>query len=229
MERNGFVKQQLLRVSEVHRPSHAPARPPAVVASRLSPQTPVVEAQGERKVLPPAAEVPDAAAIERIKEMARLEGLAQGRKQAQQEAAEAVRDKLASLQAVMLSVEAAWQTERVRIEALLGDFAFVAVNRLLGDCLREPGAAVAAVRATLADCDITQVLTVEVHPRDVGPVTAALSGNDDASAASTVRIVASEAVDVGGCRICTQGGSLDARLEVQLAQLRERLDAERTE
>ncbi len=175
------------------------------------------------------AEVPDAAAIERIKEMARLEGLAQGRKQGQQEAAEAVRDKLASLQAVLLSVEAAWQTERVRIETLLGDFAFVAVNRLLGDCLREPEAAVAAVRATLADCDITQVLTVEVHPRDVGPVTTALRGDDDASAASMVRIVASEAVDVGGCRICTQGGALDARLEVQLAQLRERLDAERTE
>jgi flagellar biosynthesis/type III secretory pathway protein FliH len=228
MERNGLVKQQLLRISEVHRPSHAPARPPAAVATRLSPRTPVVEAKTECKE-PPAAEVPDAAAIERIKEMARLEGLAQGRKQGQQEAAEAVRDKLASLQAVLLSVEAAWQTERVRIETLLGDFAFVAVNRLLGDCLREPEAAVAAVRATLADCDITQVLTVEVHPRDVGPVTTALRGNDDASAASMVRIVASEAVDVGGCRICTQGGALDARLEVQLAQLRERLDAERTE
>jgi flagellar biosynthesis/type III secretory pathway protein FliH len=43
----------------------------------------------------------------------------------------------------------------------------------------------------------------------------------------TLRFTASSAVKLGGCRVVLDDGMLDARLEVQLTQLREALDAAR--
>jgi flagellar biosynthesis/type III secretory pathway protein FliH len=150
--------------------------------------------------------------------------LALGRQQARQEAHAAIRDQMATLQALIESVNQAWVEERARMHEALADFAFVATNRLLGDSLRDPSIALEAVRSALNACGAWQTLTLELHPHDAQRLGAALQA-DAALKERSLRVVASAEVRVGGCRITSGEGTLDARLEFQLAQLRARLDA----
>ena len=107
----------------------------------------------------------------------------------------------------------------------LADFAFVSTNRLLGDCLRDPSMAMEAVRSALGACGAWQSLTLELHPHDAQRLGHTLEAQA-AVKEKSLRVVASTEVRVGGCRIASTAGVLDARLEFQLAQLRARLDAE---
>jgi flagellar biosynthesis/type III secretory pathway protein FliH len=215
MSSSGLVKRRTLLVSGEARPSVAiapavstPTASSAVAAKSVS-ETPVVS-QAE---------------IDQIKAAARAEGLAAGHRQGQQEVEKAAREKLAAVDALLKSVTDAWHDERERMHAALADFAFIAANRMLGDALSDPHSAVAAVRSALGACNAWQDLTIEVNSRDLDLLRQALD-NDVSLAEKNVRVVASSAVRVGGCRVSSSEGTLDARLEVQLAELRARLDAE---
>ena len=221
MTYTGLVKRQALSVSGQHRPSHVSRH--AVDSAHPAKQQ--MQAQGPTTPTVPAITTEE---VDRLKEAARLEGLALGRKQGQEEVEKAAREKLAALDSMITSVGDAWNKERDHLHSLLADFAFVATNRMLGDCLRDPHVALAAVRSALAACEAWQELTVEVHAKDVDMIAGALK-LDSSLADKSLRVVASSAVQLGGCRITSPEGSLDARLETQLAQLRACLDAERVE
>lgn len=229
MSDDGLIKRQAFRISGQLRPSHvvprALAAPPATVPAAV-PVATTYAAPALRE--PPTPTVPaiTPAEIERLKQAARAEGLALGRKQGQQEVEAAARDKLAALEAMVTQVSNAWEAERDRMHELLAEFAFVCTNRLLGDCLHDPNMAVSAVRAALAACDGWQQLTLEVHADDLDLIQGVVH-QDPALSQKALRVVASNAVQVGGCRITSNEGTLDARLEVQLAALRKQLDAQR--
>lgn len=222
----GLIKRQAFRISGQLRPSHvAPAAAaPAVIAPPSSATPRVIR----EPVAPAAVPALTPAEIEQLKEEARAKGLALGREQGRQEAEKAARDKLAALEAMIAKVSNAWEAERDRMQALLADFAFVCTNRLLGDCLRDPDMAASAVRSALAACDGWQELTLEVHAGDLDLIQG-LVNQDPALSQKALRVVASNSVQVGGCRINSNEGSLDARLEVQLAALRKHLDVLRAE
>jgi flagellar biosynthesis/type III secretory pathway protein FliH len=227
MSDDGLIKRQAFRISGQLRPSHvvprAPAAPPATVPAAI-PMATSYAAPALRE--PPAPAVPaiTPAEIEQLKQAARAEGLALGRQQGQQEVEAAARDRLAALEAMVTKVSTAWEAERERMHELLTEFAFVCTNRLLGDCLRDPGMAASAVRAALAACDGWQQLTLEVHAGDLALIQGVVH-QDPVLSQKALRVVASSAVQVGGCRVTSDEGSLDARLEVQLSELRKQLDA----
>jgi len=229
MSDNGLIKRQAFRISGQLRPSHVV---PAVVAA---PATAVAAMPAYKPNTTPALREPPAptapaitpAELAQLKEAARAEGLALGRQQGQQEMEKAARDKLAALEAMVTKVSTAWEAERDRMHELLTEFAFVCTNRLLGDCLRDPDMAASAVRSALAACDGWQQLTLEVHAGDLALIQGVVH-QDPVLSQKALRVVASSAVQVGGCRITSDEGSLDARLEVQLSELRKQLDASRT-
>jgi flagellar assembly protein FliH len=226
MSHNGLIKRQAFRLSEQLRPSHAAPPKPAAPAVAIPAEYPSFVAPVPKDpILPPEPAI-SPKEIERIKEEARTEGLALGRKQGQQEVEKAARAELAALAAMVAKVSSAWEAERDRMQEALADFAFVCANRLLGDALRDPGMAAAAVRSALAACEGWQQMTLEVHASDLALIRGVVD-QDPALSQKVLRVFASEAVQVGGCRIGSNEGSLDARFEVQMAQLSKQLDAHR--
>lgn len=218
MSAAGLVKRHVLRASAQQRPSRVVLPLPAVPAAAVSSASRPVQAEATQPMLTPAQ-------LHELKEAARAEGLALGRQQARQEAQAAIRDQLAALESLIASVSQAWREERARMQDALADFAFVSTNRLLGDCLRDPSMAMEAVRSALGACGAWQGLTLELHPHDAQRLGNTLEA-EAALKEKSLRVVASTEVRVGGCRITSAAGVLDARLEFQLAQLRARLDAE---
>jgi flagellar assembly protein FliH len=226
---SGLLKRDGLRAGGPQRPSHTPSKvlgaSPKPGVSR--PESPLAPAAHTSSISPPAIDRgPTPAQIEAIKEAARQEGLALGRRQARDEADKAIGDKIASLDAVVKSVSKAWLEERDRMLAVLADFAFVATCRMLGERAADPQIAIDSVQSTLDACEGWKDITIEVNPSDAELLRRALA-RDESPGSRTMRVEASPDVRLGGCRITSSEGSLDARLEVQISQLRERLDAER--
>lgn len=225
MSDTGLTKRQAFRISGQLRPSHVAPAVPVPVPDVAAPSKPAAFL-AQREPQAPAVPAITPAEIEQLKEEARTKGLALGREQGKREVEEEARKRLAALGALVGEVSDAWEAERERMQELLADFAFVCVNRLLGDCLLDPGMAASAVRSALAACDGWQELTLEVHADDVD-LMQGLVRQDPALNHKAIRVLASNSVQVGGCRITSNEGSLDARLEVQLASLRKHLDAQR--
>ncbi len=220
----GLIKGASLRASTVMRPSVAsrPAPGATPVPREASPAGPPVQ-QAAAVVAPPRPG-PDPAELARLKEAARQEGLALGLQQAQAEAERVLRDKLGELSRLMSAVSQAYHAHCRQQEAHLADFAFVAVNRVLGDVLQDRAAVLPSVRAALQASQPWQEATLELHPQDLEMVSLALGQE---AALQGLRCVASPAVALGGCRVVTPEGTLDARLEVQLAALHAQLQAAR--
>jgi flagellar biosynthesis/type III secretory pathway protein FliH len=221
--KKNLIKGQVLQTSQVFRPSLRPNFPASVEAlSKAARTTDALHSAVTTRTSPSV----DAAELEQIKEKARQEGLALGRQQAKAELEKALRDNHTVVEGLVKSVSAAIEAHWARMDKLLPDFAFIAVNRVLGDALQSPEAVLASVRAALHACDPWEDVTLEVHPRDLELVSSAL-GAEALQAQKTLRFTASNAVKVGGCRVVSEEGVLDARLEVQLKQLRDSLDAAR--
>ena len=159
----------------------------------------------------------------RSKEKARSEGLELGRQQAKAELEKALTAKNAEIAKLLATINLAWGEETERLQHEMSEFAFVAVNRMLADALRDPQVAMAAVRQVLKECNAWQSLTLEVHPQDAQLIRVALESDADV-ADRAMKVVGSDEVTLGGCRIASEQGQLDARLEAQLAQLRQSLD-----
>ncbi|WP_124446860.1 FliH/SctL family protein [Paucibacter sp. KBW04] len=124
---------------------------------------------------------------------------------------------------LMEGASLAWAKQVERLQVEMSEFAFVAVNRLLADALSDPQVALGAVRRVLKECNAWQSLTVELHPQDLRWLREGLKG-DALTADKSVIFAGSEDVAVGGCRIVSEQGEVDARLEVQLGRLRQSLD-----
>ena len=171
-------------------------------------------------------------------------GMADGRQQAQQEVRaraerearlhfeqelRARQDKLAREQAekwrgLAAALAEQMQALRVGLEAELTEWAFIAVARLLGR--RAPEDVAGAVRQVLAEARLDGPLTVLLHPQDLAGVELAHAADTEAWPAR-MQFAADERVQLGGCLVQSPVQTLDARLEVQLALLRDSLNAAR--
>ncbi|MDR7268215.1 flagellar biosynthesis/type III secretory pathway protein FliH [Pelomonas saccharophila] len=113
------------------------------------------------------------------------------------------------------------QALREQLEAEVTEWTFVAVVRLLGQRAAEDAAAV--VRKVLAESRLEGSLTVLLHAQDLASLVAGGAMASDAWPANVI-FAADAKVGLGGCLIQSDVQTLDARLEVQLELLRERLD-----
>lgn len=122
---------------------------------------------------------------------------------------------------------AAEEAEAVRV-ALLGDverqtveLALAAAEKVVGEAARSHAdLTVSVVRAGIRGAG-GRVLRVRVHPDAAEPVQAAVL-----HIARDAEVIADTAIDIGGCLIDIDGGSIDLSLDAQLSSIRRLLTDE---
>lgn len=136
--------------------------------------------------------------------------------------AEACRALAAKWQGLATQLSEQWRALGARAEAEVSEWTFVATTRLLGrmsdEQLRE------SVCQVLDEAGLRDPIQVLVHPDD-----AAVIGAEAGLWPPEVQFVGDASVKLGGCLIRAPQQTLDARLEVQLAFLRQALDTARRE
>lgn len=128
--------------------------------------------------------------------------------------------RLAQLERLLVNFEA---TAKQRIQAIEADaiaLAYGAVCKILGDQGRDPATIAAIVRQGMAQLSGSALLSVRMNDADLQVLLADEHGRRLRAAAPQVKWVADSSVATGGCLFDTAAGSLDARLETQLATLR---------
>jgi flagellar assembly protein FliH len=106
-------------------------------------------------------------------------------------------------------------------EDLLVEIAFEAICRMAGELAASRAATLAMVRAAAAKLRNARQLRIHLHPQDVKWL------EENAGAMPNWTLVPDAEVSMGGCVVEGENGRLDARLEVQLASLRDVLLATR--
>ena len=186
---------------------------------------------------------PDAAqAYAQALEAGRAEGVQQGLEGAQKRMDEAMRAarqdfeqtagerlqefrteataRLAQLERLLANFESAAQMRVAQLESDAIALAYGALCKVLGDHAREPAMIAAIVRQGMAQLSGSALLAVRMNESDLRMLLGDEQGRRLQAAAPQVRWVADASVVAGGCLFDTQAGSLDARLDTQLATLR---------
>lgn len=167
-------------------------------------------------------------------ESGHAEGLVAGRESGHAEASETVlREGEHSRAAARQAVEQCTQ----RLDALIASLSdrfeahlaageddmlalcFEALGRILGQMSARDGTAAALVRQALADARMAGSLAVHVHPDDLELLRSDAALAEWLGAGRRVQWVADEQVTLGGCVVASAQGTLDARLETQLARM----------
>ena len=145
---------------------------------------------------------------------AREEGLAAGTRRGQADAREELSCAIDAVRAAAVALE----TERAALaaaqEEILVEMAFTAVCRVLGRHGASRAGVSAMVRTLLSEHAGNSQVTVHLHPGDAEMIAAGDSFGPQ------VRIAADPAVEMVGCLLVGERGTLDARLEVQVEALR---------
>jgi flagellar biosynthesis/type III secretory pathway protein FliH len=114
------------------------------------------------------------------------------------------------------AASAAWETA---LEAGAVEIAYAAVLRIIGQTMCSRDAVVAMVRKVMEQLPERRALSIHLSPSDH----ALLEADAQLAPLGGVKLVPDERVDIGGCIVETDAGSLDGRLETQLAGLRDLL------
>jgi flagellar biosynthesis/type III secretory pathway protein FliH len=101
------------------------------------------------------------------------------------------------------------------------EIVFASVSKILGDAMIEPDAVISIVKQSINQLVSRDQLTIHLSAKDKRLIDSILSEREEPLFDDAVNIVADERVQLGGCILQTNTGGLDARLEVQLQQLRD--------
>lgn len=156
------------------------------------------------------------------------EGYAQGHAAAMKEAREKVAGAIDALATLHVEAEAAFAREAAQVQALCADIVAEVFLKLAGRALVSPEAIVGVVGEVLKRVREERELRIHVHPRDLPVLRTAESGIAASLPGRRFELVADTRVEAGGCIVESTLGSLDGRLEVQLAGLIDTLRAART-
>ena len=128
--------------------------------------------------------------------------------------------RLAHLERVLASFETATARRVAELEDDAIALAYGAVCKLLGEQAGGAAAIGGIVRQAMAQLRGSTLLAVRMNESDLRTLLGDEQGRRLQAAAPQVKWTADPAVAAGGCLIDTTAGSLDARLEMQLASLR---------
>ncbi len=207
------VERPGARIEPLSRPVHvAQDAAPDRAAERA-----LLEASIRREL---AAEAHELFAAERENGLAA--GLEEGRRKAaednQAEVAKARTLKQQQFAALQSRLDQSIVVALQALSARAADLAFEAVCRIAGEHATSRQFVGAIVDEQVRRHLSAGLLTVRLHPQDMD----LLRGDDDeASGPNPVQWMADEAVVLGGCLIDTPMGRYDARLETQLAKLKD--------
>lgn len=139
------------------------------------------------------------------------DGYEKGAAEARAERAEQAAKEAQAFSRLLGSAQQALASQIEGLEDVMVEIAFAAVCKLLGESAFTEGGTRGLVREAMRGILAKEGLVVRLSPADYG----ALAPSPEPK----VEVVADERVALGGCIIETSGGTLDARLEVQLQQL----------
>jgi flagellar assembly protein FliH len=154
----------------------------------------------------------------------------QQQKQAGERQAAAQRE---SLQRLLQQLPEAWEQHLRDAEDDMLVLVFETLCRIVGEQAVSSEGARAMLQRTVQAWHGRRPLSVHVHPDDLGALQSdaqlrqILSASGFATERQTLRWVADPDVQMGGCRLRSEEGALDARLEVQLQAVRSTLSQAR--
>lgn len=167
-------------------------------------------------VLPePAPQEDERQTLEALRRQAFDDGYRDGRSQAEEDARAEVAAELEALRALARSVRDGLAQGIVGAEDALVEIAFAAACKVLGRAAASEEGARAMVREAMSEVRSREGVVLRVSPGAHAALKAGL--------AAELEVLADERVSAGGCLIETTGGTLDARLEVQLQRLADTL------
>jgi flagellar biosynthesis/type III secretory pathway protein FliH len=154
-----------------------------------------------------------------LREAAREEGHAQGHAEAMKEAREKVGGAVAALGALHEQASVAFDAECQQLQEACADIVAEAFFKLAGTALVSPAAIVGVVGEVLKRVREERELRIHVNPHDLALLRTAESGIAASLPGRKFTLVGDARVETGGCIVESSLGSLDGRLEVQLAEL----------
>jgi flagellar assembly protein FliH len=200
-------------------PSAAPAASPKPAAM---PNIEALLAQARESVLAQFKQEAETA-----RELGRQRGLQEGRAAGAEEVRREAETELARIRSISAGLQRALDTGIRGIEDVAVAIAFEAVCKMLGSAAVSPDGIRVLVHEAAAHAAGAQQVTVRLHPGDLAALQAA-GGMDGALASgASVQWAADKSIELGGCVVETDGGTLDARLETQVERLRATLLAAR--
>ena len=160
------------------------------------------------------------------RERGRLDGLAEARQLAAQDRA-AARDELrAQVDAAIAALGRAHTEALARLESCVGEVAFAAVCRLVGEKAGTFEFVSGLVAQACAQLRAETRATARLHPRDVELLRGADEGGELRVQAIDLTLVPDDTLPLGGCVLEAASGRFDGGLEQQLRRLHAVLTAE---
>jgi flagellar biosynthesis/type III secretory pathway protein FliH len=228
--RSPIISSETRKLAPRH--ANAPAKPvaPAAHATPVSPrpQHPEPPAPDLEALLAQARESVLAQfkqEAETARELGRQRGLQEGRAAGAEEVHRNAEAELARIRAVAAGLHGALDTGIRGLEDVAVAIAFEAVCKMLGSAAASRDGIRALVHEAVEHAAGAQQVTVRLHPADLATLRAA--GGLEPAPAPAPAWVADKSVELGGCVVETDGGTLDARLETQVERLRATLLAAR--
>jgi len=166
--------------------------------------------------------------IEALRAAALAEGTEQGRAEAMTRVREDMATAVTTLEALSQAAEAAFVRETQQLADQCTAIVAEALAHIAGPVLTSREATLGVVTTLLARLKDEREIVVRTSEADLPLLQSELPALRAAASGHAVSLVADRRVALGGCIVDTKLGSLDGRLETQLAGLFETLRALRT-
>lgn len=157
--------------------------------------------------------------LEQVYAQARAAGAEQGRLEAIARVKSESAGSLEQLAQLAAAAETAFEREAAQLAGQCADIVVEAITRIAGPALASREAALGIVLALLARVKDEREIVIRAAAADVEFLQSQKQALTAASGGRNVVIVADQRVSLGGCIVESKLGSLDGRLETQLAEL----------
>jgi flagellar assembly protein FliH len=154
-----------------------------------------------------------------VRDAAHEEGYERGHKEAMKEAREKVGNAIATLESLNEAAEEAFASESAQLGEQCADLVAEVFFKLAGTALVTRDAIVGVVGEVVKRVREERELRIHVNPLDLPVLRTAEAGIAAKLPGRQFTLVADGRVESGGCIVESALGSLDGRLEVQLAEL----------
>jgi flagellar assembly protein FliH len=160
---------------------------------------------------------------EEIRAQAQEQGYRAGFEAGRNEAREQWADHLERLAALCGAVDAALEGQILGVEDTMVEIAFAAICKVAGQAAMTQEGLRNIVREAMQVIISREAVVIRISPADYAMLQASPTPERAIVEGIKVEVAADERVTAGGCLIETTGGTLDARLEIQLRELLETL------
>jgi flagellar assembly protein FliH len=164
--------------------------------------------------------------LEQAYKDAQARGYQDGFKQGDEDARSSYLEAQGRLEAITAKLEETLEQGIAGIEDTAVAIVFEAICKILGDAMVTREGVIAQVRQVTARVRERGALLIRLHPRDLELVQECNAFGVGTKSAE-IAWAADDSLSIGGCVVETTGGEFDARLDMQLDQIRNALAAAR--